>query len=368
MKKVLLSLLICGCQAMAQPAKISGELPSKLRTKPLVLTLMNYETRKDKIVQQITIDKTGAFSFTIELKEPAIYNLSYGDSSLLHLLVKPNDLIELAINKQQITCKGSIDTQYLIDYEANRKKVFNKWLKRTYDSSEMAVKSGDKARIEYWNEEHEKASANYKAELAKWVSQPFFINSLAVVHHSLRWHADNDIALMNTIAIAINKKYPSYELTRQLVNKINSTKRIAIGSIAPSFQTKNTQGEIVALKSYGGQFTLVDFWASWCGPCRQESPTLVRLYNAYHKSGFSILSVSIDTSEQRWKAAIQKDGYTWQNVSELNGYASAAAALYNVSAIPASFLLDKDGKIIAKNLRGKNLEMKLEELMGKQGL
>jgi peroxiredoxin len=282
------------------------------------------------------------------------------------MVAKPADNIELTIRKDFVSSKGSPDTQYLINYEANRKKVFKKWLQPTYDSSSAAVKKGDKARIEYWNVEHEKASENYKAELATWVSQPFFLNSLAVVHHTMRWHSDHDIALMDAMAAAAQKNYPNYELTRQLVYKVNSTKRIAIGAIAPEFQSKNADGQQVDLKSYRGQYTLVDFWASWCGPCRQESPTLVRLYNSYHEKGFTILSVSIDTDDTKWRNAIKKDGYLWQNLSELSGYAGPTAVLYNVSAIPNSFLLDKEGRIIAKNLRGKNLENKLIELMGSE--
>ncbi|WP_227687189.1 peroxiredoxin family protein [Spirosoma arboris] len=326
---------------------------------------MNYETRKDRKVQEVVTDAKGAFQFTIPLKEPLIYTISVADSGLVQVLAKPGDAINLQFKKDEILSSGSQDTQYLIDYERNRKNVFNKYLKRTYDSSAVAVKSGDKARIEYWNVEHEKASENYKAELATWVKQPFFINSLAAVHHSMRWHSDNDIDLMDQMVAIFQKKYPNTELTRQLVSKVTTTKRIALGAIAPEFMSKDTAGHSVDLKNYRGKYTLIDFWASWCGPCRQESPTLVRLYSTYKDKGFSILSVSIDTDKSRWENAIKKDGYTWENVSERDGYSGSTAALYTVTAIPNSFLLDKDGKIIAKNLRGKNLEAKLIELMGK---
>ena len=145
---------------------------------------------------------------------------------------------------------------------------------------------------------------------------------------------------------------------------MNATKRIALGAVAPEFISKNPAGQSVDLKTYRGKYTLIEFWASWCAPCREESPTLVRLYNKYKQNGFDILSVSIDSDKSRWENAINKDGYVWQNVSELDGYSGATAALYTVTAIPNSFLLDKNGKIIAKNLRGKNLENKLVELMG----
>ncbi|MEI9918449.1 MAG: TlpA disulfide reductase family protein [Bacteroidota bacterium] len=351
--------------AVAQEGKVKGTLPPSLSGRTLVLTLMNYETRKDQQVKEIKMDKNGAFAFSIPLTEAAIFNLSAGDSSLLHMLIKPNDNIDLTVRKDAIVAKGSVDTQYLINYEAHRKILFQKWLKPAYDSAAVAEKSGDKKRIEYWNMQHEKASENYKAELGQWVRQPFFLNSLASVHHTLRWHSDHDIELMDAMAAALQKNYPKAELTRQLVAKVNSAKRIAIGATAPEFQLKNLEGNTVDLKSYRGKYTLVDFWASWCGPCRQESPTLVRLYNSFKDSGFEILTVSIDTDETKWKNAIKKDGFTWQSVSELSGYAGPTSALYNISAIPSSFLLDKDGKIVAKNLRGKDLEKMLGELTGK---
>jgi thiol-disulfide isomerase/thioredoxin len=211
--------------------------------------------------------------------------------------------------------------------------------------------------------EHEKASQNYKAELAQWVEQPFFINSLAAVHHSIRWNSETDTALMDQMVSIYKKKYPKYDLTRQLVNKVNATKRIAMGAIAPGFVSTDTAGKKIDLKGFRGKYTFVEFWASWCPPCREESPTLVRLYNAYKDKGFTILSVSIDKNTTLWKNAIRQDGYTWENVCDLNGYGGPTAALYTVTAIPNSFLLDKNGRIIAKNLRGKELESKLAALM-----
>ncbi len=364
MKHFIVVLFLSINIAFGQQAIVKGTLPTKYTGKSVSLTLINYETRKDKKLQEVKISNGGLFSFVIPLTQPTIYNISIGDSTLLQVLAKPADNITLKIGRDAIIANGSQETQYLIDYEANRKEVFKKWLQRTYDSSAAAVKRGNKEQIEYWNEEHEKASENYKAELGRWVRQPFFMNSLAAVHHSMRWHPDHDIALMDEMVGIYKKKYPNYELTRQLVSKVEVTKRIAMGATAPSFQSKDTDGNTVNLESFRGKITLLDFWASWCGPCRQESPTLVRLHNTYRDKGFTILSVSIDTSDEKWKNAIKKDGYTWTNVSELDGYGGPTPALYAVTAIPNSFLLDEDGKIIGKNLRGKNLERKLKALMG----
>ena len=360
---MLLILLLASVGVSAQQAIVTGALPPDLSGKSVTVTLINYETRDDKVVQQVPISRGGKFTFIIKLKQPEIYDLGVDNSSLVQVLAKPGARIHLRFSKDTILVTGSKETQYLVAYEANRKKVFNKYLKRTYDSSAAAVKSGDAAKIEYWNAEHEKASQAYKAELAKWVEQPFFINSLAAVHHSIRWNSETDIPLMDRMVAIYRRKYPHYDLTRQLVDKVNATKRIAIGAVAPGFISTDTAGKKVDLKSFRGKYTCVEFWASWCPPCREESPTLVRLYNTFKDKGFTILSVSIDKNTTAWKNAINKDGYTWPNVCDLNGYGGPTAALYTVTAVPNSFLLDKNGRIIAKNLRGKELESKLEELM-----
>jgi thiol-disulfide isomerase/thioredoxin len=360
---ILIILLLVSMGISAQQAIVTGVLPDDYVGKSIKLTLINYETRNDEVVQEAKITQDGKFTLTIGLKEPEIYDLGVDNASLVQVLAKPGDNIQLTIGKDGIQVTGSKETQYLIEYETNRKLVFNKYLKRTYDSSAVAVKSGDGERIEYWNAEHEKASVNYKAELAQWVEQPFFINSLAAVHHSIRWNPETDTVLMNQMVSIFQQKYPNYDLTRQLVNKVNATKRIAIGAIAPGFVSTDTAGKKVDLKGYRGKYTLVEFWASWCAPCREESPTLVRLYNEYKDKGFTILSVSIDKNTTQWKNAIRKDGYTWGNVCDLNGYGGPTAALYTVTAIPNSFLLDKDGRIIGKNFRGKVLESKLAEIM-----
>jgi thiol-disulfide isomerase/thioredoxin len=309
MSMLIVSLLV-SMGVSAQQAIVTGALPEDLFGKSIKLTLINYETRNDEVVQEARITQDGKFTLNISLKEPEIYDLGVENESLAQVLAKPGDHIHLAISKDGIQVTGSKETQYLIDYETNRKIIFNKYLKRTYDSSAVAVKSGNKDRIEYWNEEHEKASVNYKAELAQWVKQPFFIHSLAAIHHSIRWNPETDTALMNQMVSIFQQKYPNYDLTRQLVNKVNATKRIAIGAIAPGFVSTDTAGKKIDLKSYRGKYTFVEFWASWCAPCREESPTLVRLYNEYKDKGFTILSVSIDKNTAQWKNAIRQDGYT----------------------------------------------------------
>ena len=136
-----------------------------------------------------------------------------------------------------------------------------------------------------------------------------------------------------------------------------------VGSVAPDIALNDTTGKAVALSSLRGNYVLVDFWASWCGPCRAENPNVVRMYNKFKDKGFTIYSVSLDRTKGEWERAIRNDNLPWTHVSDLKFWQSTAAQQYGVQAIPATFLLDKDGKIIAKNLRGDALEAKLDEVL-----
>ena len=137
----------------------------------------------------------------------------------------------------------------------------------------------------------------------------------------------------------------------------------AIGEIAPLFEGPTPTGDRLALESLRGKVTIIDFWASWCRPCRIENPNLVRLYNRMHDKGLEIIGVSLDRNKASWERAIADDGLTWNHVSNLQYWSDPIAQLYSVRAIPAAFVLDRDGRIVAKNLRGAQLDAKIEELL-----
>jgi peroxiredoxin len=139
--------------------------------------------------------------------------------------------------------------------------------------------------------------------------------------------------------------------------------KVAIGQPAPDFILKDVTGKEVSLSSLQGKYVLIDFWASWCGPCRKENPNVVAAYNQFKDKGFTILGVSLDEDADKWKSAIEKDKLTWTQVSDLKGWGSDVSALYNVSSIPSNFLLDKTGKIIEMNLRGEALSAALLKYM-----
>jgi peroxiredoxin len=161
----------------------------------------------------------------------------------------------------------------------------------------------------------------------------------------------------------LEKKYAgdkNVKMFHQMIVRMLST---ANGQVAPEINLPSPDGKEIALSSLRGKVVLIDFWASWCGPCRKEMPNVVKAYAKFKNKGFEIYGVSLDQDKEHWVEAIKKDGITWPQVSDLQQWQSSVVKLYTIQGIPFTVLIDKEGKILAKNLRGEQLEAKLAEVL-----
>ncbi len=172
-----------------------------------------------------------------------------------------------------------------------------------------------------------------------------------------------NFSLMQVAYDKMKTSLPASKYTLDLKTSIESIAPLEIGGLAPDIALKGLDGKEIKLSSLRGKVVMIDFWASWCGPCRKENPAVVQLYNKYKSKGFEIYGVSLDDNADKWKGAIQKDGLTWKHVSDLQGWQSSAAKTYQISSIPSTVLLDKNGRIVAKGLRGEALELKVGEML-----
>ncbi|MFN5889191.1 MAG: redoxin family protein [Bacteroidota bacterium] len=186
---------------------------------------------------------------------------------------------------------------------------------------------------------------------------PYFIVQYNVINEpNFQW--------LELAVKAANKANPAAKYSKAISERMAKEGKLMVGAVAPDINLAQPNGENLAMSSLRGKIVLIDFWASWCGPCRKENPFNVALYNKYKDKGFEIYGVSLDQDPNRWAAAIEKDGLTWKHVSDLKGWGSSAGQLYGIRSIPATVLLDSNGKIIAKNLRGEELADKLREIFG----
>jgi peroxiredoxin len=175
-----------------------------------------------------------------------------------------------------------------------------------------------------------------------------------------------DYGKVKTYYDALSPEIKATKVGKTLLETLNKVSAVSVGQIAPDFSAPNPEGQMVSLKESLGKITLIDFWASWCKPCRIENPNVVALYNEFHDKGLNIIGVSLDRedSHDKWTEAIATDNLTWTQVSNLKFWQDPVARLYNIQSIPATFLLDENGRIIAKDLRGEELRNKVAELLG----
>ena len=161
----------------------------------------------------------------------------------------------------------------------------------------------------------------------------------------------------------LSKKIKTTSYGKNILEFITLNRNIKVGDRYIDFTEPNIEGKNVSLSDFSGKVTLLEFWGSWCGPCREGNPELVKIYKEFKKDGFEILGVAADNKKEPWIEAVQKDSLTWENVSDLKGDKNKAALIYGISYYPTNFLIDKAGKIVAKDLRGEGLKSRLQEIL-----
>jgi peroxiredoxin len=227
-------------------------------------------------------------------------------------------------------------------------------------------KRKDTTFINYLKTEYEKAVNDIKAADETYIKA----NSNSYVSVYLMNAVIGSIMDLNKVEPLFNGLSPAMQNTlagKKIARMIESSRMTAIGAMAPVFTQNDTAGKPVSLTDFRGKYVLVDFWASWCGPCRAENPNYVKAYQQYKDKGFTMLGISLDRAgaKDAWLAAIKKDGLEWTQLSDLQFWDNDVAKLYGVKAIPQNFLIDPHGKIVAADLRGDDLEKKLEEIFSK---
>jgi peroxiredoxin len=233
-------------------------------------------------------------------------------------------------------------------------------LSTSYQAARAINDTAQMRKIEDEAASIEKDIANQQKEFIKNNPASYFTPSLL---GSLSY--DMSAEEIEASIAALDTNVAKMQIVKDLKIQAAAMKTVAIGQKAPDFTLNDVNGNPVSLSSkIGTKLLLVDFWAAWCGPCRQENPNVVKVYNEFNKKGFDILGVSLDQTKDAWVKAIDDDKLTWTHVSDLQYWNSAAAKLYAVRSIPASFLLDETGTIIARNLRGDDLYNKVKEILG----
>lgn len=314
----------------------------------------------------ITLKKDNTFIKKVKISEPGYYRINFYNTQVLNVILFKND-IEVNVDGNTMTgfseIKGSPEIDFIRFAQSTIQGVESSpdGVKLNQEFT-AAVQQGNQARISQLQQDYQKLMDQAASKVAARINeQPV---SLGVINFLQNGGLDKDqyFDVYVTVAESLKKEWAGFNHPKAFIDMVESMKKTAVGQVAPEIALPNPEGQVVKLSSLRGNYVLLDFWAKWCGPCRRENPNVVKAFNKYKDKGFTVFGVSLDRSKEDWLQAIQEDKLTWTHVSDLKYWQSEAAKTYNITGIPFSLLLDKEGKIIAKNLRGPALEEKLAEI------
>jgi len=320
---------------------------------------------KDGKLESVDSAKLSAskVSFTGSLESPEMIYLQVGKTRKMVNLFGENSTIFVKVNIDSLDkaeVNGSKSHDDLMAFRKYLEPVNEKAieLNKAYD---LASKNFETEKMEMLGQDYQNLRIEHFTLIEEFVaSKPDSYFTPYVIREYL---ADKMHYLeLDSMLVKLDSSIHDSKDYQILSQRVKTNKSIEVGMPAVDFALNDTTGNPISISSFQGKILLIDFWASWCGPCRHENPRVVKLYNDFREKGFEIIGVSFDEKRSAWIDAIHQDQLAWPHVSDLKGWSSAAGKLYAVTSIPATILLDRDGIIVAKNLRGDALRKKLEEI------
>ena len=306
--------------------------------------------------------ENGDFVFSGEIDVPTRHKIAFDNlDAEISLFTEASEIqIEGKIDSlKKTTVKGS-ETQKIFEKYQKRFNQLKEQQKDIYYKYQEAKKQGNKDGAKLYENQYRKLDSIRNSYSENFIEKhPSSVVS-AYIANRIAYNYD-----LEKLKKTVNKFDPSIEpsyFVQRLKDQIDKLESTQVGKKAPDFTMENTEGEPVSLSDFRGQYVLLDFWAAWCSPCRAENPNVVEAYKKYKDEGFTVLGVSLDRNKENWLKAIEEDNLTWTHLSDLKGWNNKASTKYGVRSIPQNYLLDEEGVIVAKNLRGEDLHNKLEEI------
>jgi thiol-disulfide isomerase/thioredoxin len=356
----LLLFLLSSCACLAQSGfTIRGKLQGAEGRKVYIAPATGASALDSAMVQN------GEFTLNGKVSETGMYALMVEGKSGYSRFILSNASVLFNGHADSLRTARVTGSRELADAQRLRALVspFLAQQSRSFDSAFAAYNRGDSAKGRSWGKKSIAVTASINEAIARFIiSHPNSFVSLAQLNDLHTYFGPiRARQLFSALAPFLQRHSLGQQLRYAIFEAAHLT---ALNGRAIQFSQGDTAGRQVSLSAYKGRYLLIDFWASWCGPCRAENPYLKKAYARFASRGFEILGVSLDNSRSAWLLAIQQDSLTWQQVSDLRGSRNAVAQKYVVSELPTNYLLDPSGKIIAHNLLGERLEKKLQELLG----